>query len=137
MRLRAYFTGGLRRSDIGARCGTIAAASRDSESGQDIVPKNLDRDLASRCHRPAHDFKPVFKLNANRVLASLLQGFREGKDLRLKAAVSSEGLEQRTNKPISKWGAITRDGVWRSARRWPDMCAGAGLSAGVRTVSSI
>ncbi|KVL17931.1 hypothetical protein WS95_18650 [Burkholderia sp. MSMB1826] len=53
MRLRVYFTGGLRRFDIGARCGTIAAASRDLESGQDIVPKNLDRDLASRCHRPA------------------------------------------------------------------------------------
>ncbi|GMG91417.1 MULTISPECIES: WYL domain-containing protein [Cupriavidus] len=118
LELRAYFTGELRRSDIEARFGIKpAAASRDLAIYRDIAPGNLEYDQASRCHRPARDFKPVFQFNPDRVLAWLLQGFGDGLDLGLKPAAPCEGPGQLTKPDFEVLGAITRSMCAKRAAR--------------------
>ena len=118
LELRAFFTGELRRGDIEARFGIKpAAASRDLSLYRDIAPANLEYDQASRCYRPSRAFKPVQDFHSERVLAWLLQGFADGRDLGLKQAAPCEGPGQWVKPDMAVLGAITRSMCAKQALR--------------------
>jgi hypothetical protein len=109
LELRAFFTGELQRGDIEARFGIKpAAASRDLSIYRELAPGNLDYDLAGRCYRPALDFKPIFQICPERVLAWLLQGFGDGLDLGLKKTTPCEGPGQLVKPNMYVLAAVTR-----------------------------
>jgi len=109
LELRAFFTGELQRGDIESRFGIKpAAASRDLSIYRELAPGNLDYDQASRRYRPADGFKPIFELQADRVLAWLSQGFGDGLDLGLKQAAPCEGPGQLVRPDLDVLATITR-----------------------------
>lgn len=109
LELRAFFTGELQRSDIESRFGLKpAAASRDLSIYRRMAPGNLDYDQASRCYRPADDFKPIFEFYPPRVLAWLLQGIGDGLELGLKQATPCEGPGQLVRPDMEILAAVTR-----------------------------
>lgn len=109
LEMRAFFTGELRRSEIEARFGIKpAASSRDLSAYRELAPENLGYDAAARCYRPTADYKPLFELQTERVLAWLLQGFGDGLDVRLKPAAPCEGPGNLIKPDLSILGTVTR-----------------------------
>lgn len=109
LELRAFFTGELQRGDIEARFGVKpAAASRDLSVYKELAPGNLDYDSAGRRYRPALEFKPIFQLHPERVLAWLSLGFGDGLELGLKQAAPCEGPGQLVKPDMNVLAAVTR-----------------------------
>ena len=109
LEMRAYFTGELRRADIEARFGIKpAASSRDLSAYRDLEPGNLDYDVAARCYRPTHSFKPLFEFSSDRVLVWLLQGFGDGLELGLRKVAPCEGPGNLVQPDLPVLAALTR-----------------------------
>lgn len=109
LEMRAFFTGELRRSEIEARFGIKpAASSRDLSAYRELAPNNLDYDAATRCYRPTAEYKPLFELQAERVLTWLQQGFGDGLDVKLKQVVPCEAPGSLRSLDLSTLAAVTR-----------------------------
>lgn len=75
---RAYFLGGVGRSDLVSRFGIgEAAATRDITLYRELAPKNLEYDTQVRSYVKSEAFKPLFNYSPSQVLAALSQGFGE------------------------------------------------------------
>ena len=75
---RAYFLGGVGRSDLVSRFGIgEAAATRDITLYRELAPKNLEYDTQVRSYVKSEAFKPLFDYSPSQVLAALSQGFGE------------------------------------------------------------
>lgn len=75
---RAYFLGGIGRSDLVSRFGIgEAAATRDITLYRELVPKNLEYDTQVRSYLKSEAFKPLFDYSPAQVLAALSHGFGE------------------------------------------------------------
>jgi len=75
---RAYFLGGIGRSDLVSRFGIgEAAATRDITLYRELAPKNLEYDTKARSYVMSEAFKPLFDYSPPQVLAALSHGFGE------------------------------------------------------------
>lgn len=75
---RAYFLGGIGRSDLVSRFGIgEAAATRDITLYRELAPKNLEYDTQVRSYVKSEAFKPLFDYSPAQVLAALSYGFGE------------------------------------------------------------
>lgn len=75
---RAYFLGGIGRSDLVSRFGIgEAAATRDITLYRELAPKNLEYDTQVRSYLKPEAFKPLFDYSPAQVLAALSHGFGE------------------------------------------------------------
>jgi len=75
---RAYFLGGIGRSDLVSRFGIgEAAATRDITLYRELAPKNLEYDTQVRSYLKSEAFKPLFDYSPAQVLAALSHGFGE------------------------------------------------------------
>ncbi len=91
--LRLRYLGEVGRQDLVSRFGIqSAAASRDLAQYRQVAPRNLDYDTRAKGYVRAAWFRPVFEVQADRVLTWLSQGYGDGEPVRSRGATVHEGM---------------------------------------------
>ena len=91
--LRLRYLGEVGRQDLVSRFGIqSAAASRDLAQYREVAPRNLDYDTRAKVYVRAAWFRPVFDVQADRVLTWLSQGYGDGEPVRSRGATVHEGM---------------------------------------------
>ena len=91
--LRLRYMGEIGRQDLVSRFSMqAAAASRDLAQYREVAPRNLDYDTRAKVYVRAEWFRPVFPVQADRVLTWLSQGYGDGEPVRSRDATLHEGL---------------------------------------------
>jgi hypothetical protein len=92
---RLYFLGTINRNDLECRFGIKqAAATRDITLYKELAPQNLEYDTKAKTYIQRKGFKPLFNLNRNQALSTLLHGYGDDFILNNPSFVPTEAPSQ-------------------------------------------